>query len=385
MKPSFALTAVLALRAFAQSSSVLFDQAVAQLDAGKPAEAFALFFQIARREPNELGTRAYLVKAAVAMDDTAAACTNLDLLRRLATSDSGLHAQLAEWCAPGRSVELGVDQLRYALKLEQLAPQKARLYYLRGSLAARQGAEELAKDDLGRAMALDPGTPLYVVALATLQGTARPKIDPALLRDGLQRFPLSTDLLALSALRALDSGDNSEARILAARLMTAAPNSAVSHVVTGRIELSELNLESARAAFERSLALRKLGQDAQAIPELQQASRLNPVQAAYHFEYGRALFENSRFVEARRELEQRGRRHHALRQPAESIPLRLASRRGQFIGAAPQMSSGSPKRLSTPVSDLSWRGPGWRGKVEGLFVPQCGRVAQLAEQLTLNQ
>ncbi len=385
MKPSFALTAVLALRAFAQSSSVLFDQAVAQLDAGKPAEAFALFFQIARREPNELGTRAYLVKAAVAMDDTAAACTNLDLLRRLATSDSGLHAQLAEWCAPGRSVELGVDQLRYALKLEQLAPQKARLYYLRGSLAARQGAEELAKDDLGRAMALDPGTPLYVVALATLQGTARPKIDPALLRDGLQRFPLSTDLLALSALRALDSGDNSEARILAARLMTAAPNSAVSHVVTGRIELSELNLESARAAFERSLALRKLGQDAQAIPELQQASRLNPVQAAYHFEYGRALFENSRFVEARRELEQRGRRHHALRQPAESMPLRLASRRGQFIGAAPQMSSGSPKRLSTPVSDLSWRGPGWRGKVEGLFVPQCGRVAQLAEQLTLNQ
>ncbi len=255
MKPSFALTAVLALRAFAQSSSVLFDQAVAQLDAGKPAEAFALFFQIARREPNELGTRAYLVKAAVAMDDTAAACTNLDLLRRLATSDSGLHAQLAEWCAPGRSVELGVDQLRYALKLEQLAPQKARLYYLRGSLAARQGAEELAKDDLGRAMALDPGTPLYVVALATLQGTARPKIDPALLRDGLQRFPQSTDLLALSALRALDSGDNSEARILAARLMTAAPNSAVSHVVTGRIELSELNLESARVAFEEALAL----------------------------------------------------------------------------------------------------------------------------------
>ncbi len=234
-----ALTAVLALRAFAQSSSVLFDQAVAQLDAGKPAEAFALFSQIARREPSELGTRAYL-----------------DSLRRLAASDSGLHAQLAEWCAPGRNVELGVDQVRYALKLEQLAPQKARLYYLRGSLAARQGAEELAKDDLGRAMALDPGTPLYVVALATLQGTARPKlIDPALLRNGLQRFPQSTDLLALSALRALDSGDSSEARILAARLMTVAPNSAVSHVVTGRIELSELNLESARVAFEEALAL----------------------------------------------------------------------------------------------------------------------------------
>ncbi len=83
--------------------------------------------------------------------------------------------------------------------------------------------------------------------------------------------------------------------------MTAAPDSAVSHVVTGRIELSELNLESARAAFKRALALeskdagahhylglalRKLGQDAQALPELQQASRLNPVQAAYHFEYG---------------------------------------------------------------------------------------------------
>ena len=118
---------MLALRAFAQSSSVLFDQAVAQLDAGKPAEAFALFSQIARREPNELGTRAYLVKAAVAMDTTAAARTNLDLLRRLATSDSGLHAQLAEWCAPGRNVELGVDQVQYALKLEQLAPQKARL------------------------------------------------------------------------------------------------------------------------------------------------------------------------------------------------------------------------------------------------------------------
>ncbi len=171
-----ALTVVLALRAFAQSSSVLFDQAVARLDAGKPAEGFALFSQIARREPNELGTRAYLVKAAVAMDNTAAARANLELLRRLAASDSGLHAQLAEWCAPGRNVELGVDQVRYALKLEQLAPQKARLYYLRGSLAVRQGAEELAKDDLGRAMALDPGTPLYVVALATLQGTARPKL-----------------------------------------------------------------------------------------------------------------------------------------------------------------------------------------------------------------
>ena len=65
MKLSFALTAVLALRSFAQSSSVLFDQAVAQLDAGKPAEAFELFF------------------------NTAAARTNLDLLRRLAASDSG--------------------------------------------------------------------------------------------------------------------------------------------------------------------------------------------------------------------------------------------------------------------------------------------------------
>ena len=139
MKLSFALTAVLALRSFAQSSSVLFDQAVAQLDAGKPAEAFALFSQIARREPNELGTRAY-------MGNTAAARTNLDLLRRLAASDSGLHAQLAEWCAPGRNVELGVDQVRYALKLEQLAPQKARLYYLRGSLAVRQGAEKRYAD-----------------------------------------------------------------------------------------------------------------------------------------------------------------------------------------------------------------------------------------------
>lgn len=311
--------AVLTVAAFAQEPAVLFDQAVAKLDAGKPGEAYALLSRIAEREPNELGTRAYLVKAAVAMDDALAARTHLAVLRKLAPRDAGLHAQLAEWCAAGRNVELGSEQLQFAFFLEQPPLQKARLLYLRGTLSVRSGAREWGMADLRRAMGMDPGNALYVVTLATLQGVESPKqIDAALLREGLRRFPKSPDLLVLSALREMDAGNANAARAYAASLEAVAPGATLTHEVAGRMALSDLQFDAALAAFTRAiqaeannaaahhylgLTLRKLGRDASALAEFVVAVRLAPENASYHFEYGRALFENGKPAEARGELQ----------------------------------------------------------------------------------
>ena len=295
-------------------SPTSFSLGVAQLDSGRNAEAFDTFSKLAAREPNEIATKAYLTRAALRLKKTAVARTTLAALRRLAPDDGLLHPQLVEYCFPEQADEITREQIEFTLGLQLPGPQRARIYYVLGTLDQHSRQSLRAMDEFARALQLDGSREEYFAALVTLQGsTGVEKVDREILTQALKRFPDSRDLLIARALVEMHAGQITESFQTAKRVVEKHPQVAEGYVLLGRLELTNLAYDRALAALRRALelratdptvhyylgiCLRRLANDAEAVDHFARAVALDPAYADAWLEYGRLLRDLGRYEKA---------------------------------------------------------------------------------------
>lgn len=303
-----------AARLHPSDSPTAFSLGVAQLESGRNAEAFDTFSKLAAREPNEIATKAYLTRAALRLKKTALARTTLAALRKLAPDDGLLHAQLVEYCFPEQAEEITREQIEFTLGLQLPGTQRARIYYLAGTLDQHSRQTQQAMDEFAKALQLDGSREEYFAALVTLQGsTGVDKVDREILNRGLERFPDSRDLLITQALAQMHAGRITESFQTAKRVLEKHPRAAEGYVLLGRLELTNLAYDRALAALRRALALRasdpavhyylgislrRLANDTEAVDHFARAVALDPAYADAWLEYGRVLRDLGRYEKA---------------------------------------------------------------------------------------
>ncbi len=308
----------LAVRLRPDHSPAVFSLGVALLETGRTAESLETFSRLAVREPEEIATRAYLVRATLRLKKTELARTNLAVLRRLASTEALLHAQLVEWCFQEEGGAVTREQAEFTLRLLLRADRQARVRYLLAQIRQRSGETEEAVKELYRALALDDSKEEYFSTLVTFQGsTSIEKVDPEILHRGLDKFPESRDLLITEALWKMHRGQITEAFDTARRVVNRYPSAPEGHVLLGRLELANLEFEKAASAFRRTLELRptdaaasyylgltyrRLGSDAEALKQFEAALAIRPEYPDALLEYGRLLYDLGQYEKAGRAI-----------------------------------------------------------------------------------
>lgn len=235
---------------------LVFQYGVTRLETGDVEGAYTTLNGLARREPRELATRAYLTRVCALLGKPAETREHLSVLRREAPNEAMLHAQLVEWTAAAAVPEVALEQIAFTLPLALPAAQKGRVLYMESFAHNKLKQREQAMASLRRAIAVDGSQSRYYSLLLTLQGASGMKgIDLPLLREAMQRFPTSPDLLLLTGLYNLETEEYNAVRQIANRMDVVAPGSAESQLLRGHLHL--VNFEFAEAAQRFQAALEK--------------------------------------------------------------------------------------------------------------------------------
>lgn len=237
---------------------LVFQYGITLLDTGDVEGSYATLSALARREPAELATRAYLSRICALLGKSDELREHLAVVRRAAPREAMLHAQLVEWTATANTPDVALEQIAFTLPLPLTNPQKGRVYFLESFAHNKRGQRAAAIDSLRKAIAADGSHPQFYSVLLTLQGTeGMNNMDVALLREAMHRFPASPDLLLLKGLYNLEAEEYNSVREIAGRLDIVAPGSAEGHLLRGHLHLVNFEFEQAaryfRAALEKGM------------------------------------------------------------------------------------------------------------------------------------
>ncbi|MBI2681285.1 MAG: tetratricopeptide repeat protein [Candidatus Solibacter usitatus] len=295
-------------------SPTLFNLGVAELESGRGQKAFDTFSQLAARDPNELATKSYLVRAALRLKKNDTARTNLTALRQLAAGDALLHAQLVEWCFQEEAGPVTREQIQFTVDRKLPPAREARVRYLSGILYGRARRPREAAAEFAQAVALDETQEEYFSALVKQQAAeGNDAVDRALLKRGLEKFPDSRGLISTQALLMLEAGRIDDALRGARFLVEKYPKAPDGFVLSGRVQLSDLAFDRAQADLQRALALdprdpeawyylgicqRRLDRDDAAAASFEKATSLNPSHSDAWLEYGRLLYDTGAYQKA---------------------------------------------------------------------------------------
>lgn len=284
---------------------LVFQYGVTQLDTGDVEGAYRTLTALSQRDPNEAATRAYLVRATSRLNKPAETREHLSVLRRLVPADGLFHAQLVEWTATEGDPKVATEQAAFTLRLPLEPRPKGRVRLLEAFAFNRSGDSEAAIRSLREAIALDDSQPNYYAMLFTLQGASGMRnVDVAMLKQAVQRFPASKDLLLITGLVNLDNQEYRAVREIAGRLDIISPGSAEGMLLRAHLALANNEFsESARlfqATLERGmrtahvlhnlgLAEEKSGDTQQAVVHYAKALELEPARAELLFDYAALL------------------------------------------------------------------------------------------------
>ncbi|MCU0228838.1 MAG: tetratricopeptide repeat protein [Bryobacterales bacterium] len=233
---------------------LVFQYGATRLETGDVEGAYQTLLGLARRDPQELATRAYLARACALLAKPEELREHLSVIRRGAPGEAMLHVQLVEWTATAKAPEVALEQIAYTLGLSLPTPRQGRLLLLKGFAHNQLNQRAEAIESLRRAIAVDASEPRYYSVLLTLQGADGMKgIDPNLLREAVQRFPAAVDLLLLTGLYNLELEEYQSVREIARRMDVVAPGSAEGQLLRGHLHLVNFEFDQAAQYFQGAL------------------------------------------------------------------------------------------------------------------------------------
>ncbi len=233
---------------------LVFQYGITRLEAGDVEGAYETLIGLARRDPQELATRAYLARVCALLAKPDEVREHLSLVRRGAAGEALLHAQLVEWIATAKVPEVALEQIAYTLGLTLPSPRQGRILLLKSFVHNQLKQPDEAMESLRQAITVDGGQPQYYSLLLTLQGAGGMKgIDVKLLREAVQRFPTSVDLLLLTGLYNLELEEYNSVREIARRMDVVAPGSAEGQLLRGHLHLVNFEFDQATQYFQGAL------------------------------------------------------------------------------------------------------------------------------------
>ncbi|MCW5963827.1 MAG: tetratricopeptide repeat protein, partial [Bryobacterales bacterium] len=132
--------------------------------------------------------------------------------------------------------------------------QEGRVLFMESVAHNKLNQREQAMASLQKAIAADGSQPRYYSMLLTLQGANGMKgIDVPMLRQAMQRFPTSPELLLLTGLYNLETEEYNSVRQIAGRMDVVAPGSAESQLLRGHLHLVNFEFEEATQRFQGAL------------------------------------------------------------------------------------------------------------------------------------
>jgi predicted Zn-dependent protease len=284
---------------------LVFQYGATQLETGDAEGAYRTLTALSQREPNEAATRAYLVRTTSRLNKPVETREHLTVLRRLVPGDPLFHAQLVEWIATEGDPTVATEQVAFTLGLPLDARRKGRLRLLEAFAHNRAGDSGSAIRSLRDAIALDGAQPNYYAMLFTLQGASGMRnVDVAMLKQAVQRFPASKDLLLITGLVNIDNQEFRAVREIAGRLDIVSPGSAEAMLLRGHLALAnnefaegarlfntalERGMRSAHVLHNLGLAQQKSGSSAEALDSYAKALELEPARTDLLFDYASLL------------------------------------------------------------------------------------------------
>jgi tetratricopeptide (TPR) repeat protein len=256
--------------------AALLQQAEAAQQAGRRDEAMRLFRLAAERHQS---VRAYLELARLQArgGDSTSALASLSKARELAPNSEDVLAASAQLALSARLPMPAVLTLQ---SLTRISPTVAQYHYLLGVGLMAIGDMAAADDALKEANRLAPEQPLTLLALGLVLNNRKQYADAkAALARSLELQPDSTEAIAALAEAEAGSGDFDGAATHARRALERAPTNATANLVTGLILMEQQNYtgareallkaiaadpDAAKAIYQLSLALARLGDDAAA-------------------------------------------------------------------------------------------------------------------------
>jgi tetratricopeptide (TPR) repeat protein len=284
---------------------LVFQYGATQLETGDIEGAYRTLTALSRREPNEAATRAYLVRTTSRLNKPAETREHLAVLRRLVPADPLFHAQLVEWIATEGDPIVATEQVAFTLRLPLDARRKGRVHLLEAFAHNRAGDAASAIRSLRDAIALDDSQSNYYAMLFTLQGASGMRnVDVAMLKQAVQRFPASKDLLLITGLVNIDNQEYRAVREIAGRLDIVSPGSSEAMLLRGHLALAnnefaeaarlfntalERGMRTAHVLHNLGLAQQKSGGTAEALGSYAKALELEPARADLLFDYASLL------------------------------------------------------------------------------------------------
>jgi tetratricopeptide (TPR) repeat protein len=229
----------------------VLQQAAAELQAGRRAEAQALLASAAERFDS---VRALMQLARLQSEDGNApdALATLARARTLAPNTEEVLSAIAQVSLAARAPVPAILALE---PLTRLAPAVAQHHYLLGVALMQAGDMPAAVEALKEADRLEPSRPLTSIALGIALNNRKMFADarPFLL-DALEREPENVEAAAALAEAEEGLGELDAADAHAARVLASVPEHPTANLVAGMVLMKRDRYSEARAALERAAA-----------------------------------------------------------------------------------------------------------------------------------
>lgn len=228
-----------------------FEQAAAELQAGRRAEAKALLASAAERFAS-VRALMQLARLQSGEGDAPGALATLERARTLAPNTEEVLSAIAQVSLAARAPVPAILALE---PLTRLAPTVAQHHYLFGVALMQAGDMPAAAEALQEAARLEPAHTLTSIALGIalnnrkMFGDARP-----LLLEALAREPENVEALAALAESEEGLDDLDAADTHAARALAAVPGHPTANLVVGMVLMKRGRYSEARQALERAAA-----------------------------------------------------------------------------------------------------------------------------------